>query len=101
MKKSSKTGGKTKRVKTKRGAKLPKGLRPWVVMPPREDTLWVSVKERLPKVFESVFYRVDDDWGMFGSGYLGSDGCWFDRKLSGPIDVTYWMPIPPLPKEGK
>lgn len=58
---------------------------------------WVSVKERLPAVGETVliYYRHHDQQSIITARFVngGFIGFW-------DADVTHWMPLPEPPKEG-
>lgn len=66
-----------------------------------KQSLWISVKERLPEENSSVFFTVE--WKDFHKGYFVGlyygDGQWeSDHRIflpNSPIGkVTHWMPIP-------
>ena len=54
---------------------------------------WISVKERLPKPFESVLVFRD---GKISIDYNEGNG-WFAYDFNGKR-VTHWMPLPQPPK---
>ena len=55
---------------------------------------WISVKDRLPKPFESVLVFRD---GKISIDYSEENG-WFAYDFNGKR-VTHWMPLPEPPKE--
>jgi hypothetical protein len=59
---------------------------------------WVSVKERLPAVGETVlvYYRYHDQQSIVTARFVngGFIGFW-------GANVTHWMPLPEPPKEGE
>jgi len=55
---------------------------------------WVSVDDALPKIDKEVLFLCE--YGKF-IGYLDGGNIWFANGLGEVFDVTYWMPIPPLP----
>ena len=65
---------------------------------------WISVKDRLPKVFEPVIvYRKSKqakEQSIVEAGMLDINGWW---KVYGTRtkSVTHWMPMPAPPREGK
>ena len=61
----------------------------------KEQTTWISVKDRLPEKYEEVLvysakYGVQVDWIADNTDYLW----WNYGEL-----VTHWMPLPEPPKE--
>jgi hypothetical protein len=58
---------------------------------------WISVKERLPAVGETVliYYRYHDQQSIVTARFVngGFIGFW-------DADVTHWQPLPEPPKEG-
>ena len=54
---------------------------------------WISVKDRLPKPFESVLVFRD---GKISIDY-NEENCWFAYDLNGKR-TTHWMPLPKPPK---
>ena len=73
-------------------------------------TKWISVKDRLPKLYEPVLItyighrdkelHCDEiatkdefgDWIWWDGGFTGEKVC---------VTVTHWMPLPEPPKEGE
>lgn len=89
---------------------------------------WISVEERLPEDNEAVnvvwvnrhpviYYQDIKDkpqsatgvyykgqwywWSAVVQDYLAEYGEWDCDKMDDAIEVTYWMPLPEPPKEGK
>ena len=72
---------------------------------------WISVKDRLPDLSHTIVYA-DDVWlesdrvivitpDEVTIGYLEDDGpepFWQNPDI-GAIQVSYWMPLPDMPKE--
>lgn len=61
---------------------------------------WISVKDRLPENGKRVLIHADDG-AMFVAHH---DVCWYvdtgEFYYSSPLaNITYWMPLPPAPKE--
>ena len=54
---------------------------------------WISVKDRLPNLFENVLVFRD---GKISIDYNEENG-WFAYDFNGKR-VTYWMPLPEKPK---
>lgn len=58
---------------------------------------WISVKERLPEIWQNVLvYRKDNE--PHAEFRCFSGGWDMDEKYRNP--VTHWMPFPEPPKEG-
>lgn len=67
------------------------------------ETRWISVKERLPKVFEPVIVCIEGTErgsGKVEQGYLYVNGWWIVYGTR-TKHVTHWMPLPepPAPEE--
>lgn len=58
-----------------------------------EVPTWVSVKDRLPEPWTEVLIYRGVDWPVV-SDVVDTNGRW---RFS---NVTHWMPLPALPKEG-
>ena len=68
---------------------------------------WISVKEKLPEMSESVLINFEDKWVMLGqlkNRSMTRDApvwcCFFEDgfKEVGKRMVTHWMPLPEEPK---
>lgn len=59
---------------------------------------WISVDNELPRRYERILLYIEE-CGIVTGCYNGN-GIWTPDKL-GIIDenVSYWAPLPPLPKE--
>lgn len=63
---------------------------------------WISVKDKLPELFELVLLYIPDDapFQTVREGFLTPYRMWhaalYDRDYSA---VTHWMPMPKPPKE--
>ena len=71
---------------------------------------WIPVEERLPKygvrVLATDMYEEDDCTGIWTREEYPDDPdgcCWIDERgwWHAFDDVTHWMPLPELPKEGR
>ena len=66
---------------------------------------WISTKEQLPKLFESVLINIPSDSPLptVSEGYFTNDDIWM--TLYGDAytmeQVPYWMPMPEPPKDGE
>ena len=66
---------------------------------------WISTKEQLPKLFESVLINIPSDSPLptVSEGYFTNDNIWM--TLYGDAytmeQVPYWMPMPEPPKGGE
>lgn len=70
------------------------------------DRDWISVEDRLPEVWrndataELVNYMIySPDFGVDIGSYHAKAKKWLCMAL--PCTVTYWMPLPEPPKEGR
>lgn len=69
---------------------------------------WISVEERLPEDDTGVLIAYKDIFGepAIGQAIIRSFGwCWFegcveDSVVEVRVEITHWMPLPELPKEG-
>lgn len=59
---------------------------------------WVSVDDELPEIDKEVLFLCE--YGTF-IGYFDGENIWFANGLGEVFDVTFWMPIPPLPEARK
>lgn len=71
------------------------------IIPQMEDMMdWISVKDRLPEIYERVIYYVPG-WGIY-YGNRQEDDTWDAPDVFGPPwlseSVTHWMPLPEPPK---
>ena len=62
---------------------------------------WISVNDRLPEAGERVLAT---DGAFVGEMYINKRGRWQrynvnDSALLMVLDVLWWMPLPPAPKE--
>lgn len=59
---------------------------------------WISVDKKLPRRYERILLYIEE-CGIVTGCYNGN-GIWTPDKL-GLLDetVSYWAPLPPLPKE--
>ena len=73
----------------------------------RQESKWISVKERLPEHYDHVLVYFCEDWNWdklwnIGWAFYNSDGffCYQDGIHS---TVTHWTPLPepPVDKEGE
>ena len=76
---------------------------------------WISVKDRLPKEFETVLTQhVEDLYPVSAFYMINIDRKIWMREIEGPEDIiengrcgelyrspTHWMPLPDPPKESK
>lgn len=67
-----------------------------------EKYQWIPVEERLPEPDQHVFiYRVNDGDGFADTGFYHdwdtTPDHWASADGEYPLDVSHWMPIPPLP----
>ena len=65
---------------------------------------WISTKERLPNIFESVLLHVPDNTPLptVHEGYLTRENIWIsmnDRAYT-MEEVPFWMPMPEPPEAG-
>ena len=65
---------------------------------------WISVKDRMPMLIETVLFigkRYDGGWFGTKRGYF--DGtCWYaddEGTIYSTTPVTHWMPLPEPPEE--
>lgn len=71
------------------------------------EHMWISVEDALPEYEECVLvhFEGEDEVGeMFSQRSKPSDKLIFDKngfQVVGFTEVTYWMPIPKLPKGGE
>lgn len=58
---------------------------------------WISVNDRLPKIFESVLLYMPEEYPCptVHEGYLSQTGWVY---WLGPAEVTHWMPMPEGPE---
>ena len=63
------------------------------------DQKWISVKDKLPELFNPVM--IWDSLETVVIGYL-SDASWYAYCVDDDplLEVTHWMPLPEPPKEG-
>lgn len=73
---------------------------------------WISVKHRLPVVEENLYHtRVivfgsptcgthGSDWEVMEANYSERDGFYYG-EYDCFIEVSHWMPLPPVPKKPK
>ena len=72
----------------------------------QEQSQWVSVKERLPKIndTEPLDEFVEDRGYKFlvtdEEGYIWVELFWLKANKFDDTSVTHWMPLPEPPKEG-
>lgn len=67
----------------------------------REQSQWISVKERLPEAGERV---LTTDGAFVGEMYINKQGKWQrynvnDSSLLMALDILWWMPLPEPPEE--
>jgi len=55
---------------------------------------WISVKDRLPKEYESVL--AFDGASIYIAHQF--DGSWMEDRECMDINPSYWMPLPEAPK---
>lgn len=63
---------------------------------------WISVKDKMPMLIETVLFigkRYDGGWGSTQRGYF--DGTFWHSESNGTVylPVTHWMPLPEPPEE--
>ena len=69
----------------------------WHVHPPR----WISVKERLPEDYEDVVIIMRNGASSWYRVAYREYGGWsFGGGRRVPDEVTHWMPLPEMQKEG-
>jgi len=59
---------------------------------------WVNVDDALPEIDKEVLFLCE--YGTF-IGYFEGGNIWFANGLGEVFDVTFWLPIPPLPEARK
>ena len=64
---------------------------------PRQQ--WISVKDGLPEMFTDVMVYTDRYGGRIEFAHIGIQG-WIHNGAILIPNVTHWMPLPELPKEG-
>ena len=62
---------------------------------------WMSVKEGLPENSGFVLVCTSNYFNnsRINVGYYTDEGEWIFSDFSTEMDVTHWMPLPPLPNE--
>ncbi|KKM74495.1 hypothetical protein LCGC14_1399750 [marine sediment metagenome] len=64
---------------------------------------WISVKDRLPELHESVIiFKPGDFPDKVYVGWLSVDNKWCEEDgpdgITFPDEISYWMPLPQPPK---
>jgi hypothetical protein len=62
---------------------------------------WISVKDNLPKEYESVigYVRLNGENSFESSECFYSDGKWYSARPTIVREITHWQPLPESPKD--
>lgn len=69
--------------------------------------MWISVEDKLPALKQYVLALENngDIYNVYiasrekAGGKNSEEWYWYDRFESSRLDVTHWIPIPPLPQD--
>lgn len=64
----------------------------------RESNRWIPVSERLPEWSERVLIRMSNYYTVIAS-YFSIPNYWKNDSGATVLNVTHWMPLPPMPAE--
>jgi len=64
-----------------------------------KKSVWISVKERLPKINTDVTFSNPND-GWVSTGFIGNDLRWYDVHDQSGCECypTHWCPLPEMPE---